>query len=135
MTEPSLSMQAAVRDRLIASTDVTALVPASNILDKNSLPQVFPSIILGEGQVIPDNGIARNRHAVFLDLHIWQKEPGLAQAKAIAGAARAALKDAPWTATGLHVADLQFPMVRFMRDNSGLYSHGVITLKAIVEEV
>ena len=133
--EPSLSLQAAVRDRLTASAGVTALVPADNILDKNSLPQVFPCVVIGEGQVIPDEGIARNRHQVFLDLHIWQKELGLAQAKAIAGAARAALKDRPWTASGLNVADLHFPMVRFMRDNSGLYSHGVITLKALVEEV
>jgi hypothetical protein len=134
MTEPSLAMQAAIRARLVATGAVTSLVPATSILDKNSRPETFPSIIIGEGQTVPDEGLARRRHQVFADLHIWQKEAGLVGAKQIAGAIRDALADTFWNVTGLHVADLHIASSRFLRDPGGLHSHGIITLQASVSE-
>src|SRR5690606_20915740 len=53
MMEPSLALQKAIRARLIGTPAVTALVPAANMLDKNSRPEVFPSIIIGEAQTVP----------------------------------------------------------------------------------
>ena len=133
--EPSLALQAAIRDRLISSSALTSLIPADNILDKNALPLAMPCILLGEGQTIPDAGLARDRHKVFLDLHIWHKEPGLAQSKTVAGAIRDALSDAFWIVPGFDVADLYVTMSRFMRDPDGIHSHGVISLKAQVREL
>lgn len=133
--EPSLAIQAAIRTRLVASSAVTSLVPAASILDRNARPVPFPSIIIGEGQSVPDEGIARNRHEVFADLHIWAAEPGLAQSKTIAGAIRAALADGRWTVPGLHVIDLQIASSRFMRDPDGLHSHGIVSLLFRVMEV
>lgn len=133
--EPSLALQAAIRARLVASSAVTALVPATSILDRNSRPETFPCILIGEGQTVPDEGLARRRHHVFADLHIWQKEPGLVGAKQIAGAIRDALADSFWNVTGLHVVDLHIVSSRFIRDPGGLHSHGVITLQASVLEV
>ncbi|GAB1581730.1 DUF3168 domain-containing protein [Phyllobacterium phragmitis] len=135
MTEPSLALQAAIRARLVATSAVTSLVPASNILDRNSRPETFPCILIGEGQTIPDEGLARTRHHVFADLHIWQKEPGLVGAKQIAGAIRDALSDTFWDVTGLHVADLHIASFRFIRDPGGLHSHGIMTLQTSVVEV
>lgn len=132
--EPSLPIQAAIRSRLTGSSAVTALVPASSIIDRNAGPEGLPAIIIGEGQTVPDSGLARTRHQVYLDLHVWAHEPGLAQAKVIAGAIRAALSDGKLTATGLNVADLQIRMSRFMRDPGGVASHGVLNLLALVEE-
>ena len=135
MTEPSLAMQAAIRARLVATSAVTSLVPATSILDKNSRPEVFPGIIIGEGQTVPDAGLSRTRHQTFFDLHIWATEPGLAVSKQIAGAIRDALADTFWNVPGLHVADLFISSSRFMRDPDGLHSHGVVTLSAFVKEV
>jgi len=135
MTEPSLAMQAAIRARLVAASAVTSLVPATSILDQNSRPETFPSIIIGEGQTVSDEGLARRRHQVFADLHIWQKEAGLVGAKQVAGAIREALADTFWNVTGLHVADLHIASSRFLRDPGGLHSHGIITLQASVSEV
>jgi hypothetical protein len=133
--EPSLELQKAIRVRLAAATAVTSLVPAANIVDRNGSPSTFPCILLGEGQTVAGGDIARLRHDAYLDLHIWQKETGLAFSKQVAGAIREALADARWTAAGLHVADLYVTSSRFMRDPGGVYSHGVISMTANVVEV
>ena len=133
--EASLELQKAIRARLASATAVTSLVPATSIVDRNGTPATFPSIIIGEGQTVPGGDIARRRHDVFLDLHIWQKETGLAFAKQVSGAIRDALTDTQWTATGLHVADLYVTSSRFLRDPSGTYSHAVLSLTANVLEV
>lgn len=133
MTEPSLALQALVRSRLIGSTDLVALVPADHVLDKNVRPEVFPAIIIGEGMTLPDDGLARDRFAVTLDVHVWAEEPGLATVKTISAHARAALV-LPFVVPGFHVADLRFASTRFMRD-PGPYGHGVITVEAIMKEI
>lgn len=136
MTEPSLDLQKAIRARLVATSAVTALVPAAHVLDKNSRPEVYPSVIVGEGQTVMGDGLARNRSTVFADLHIWQTEPGLAQAKAIAGAVRQAFIAPLWTLDNHHVADLFITASRFMRDPDGIHSHAVVNIEAqLVERV
>jgi hypothetical protein len=130
MIEPSLAMQRAIRTRLIAVDAVKVLVPAPNVLDQNGLPAVFPCILIGEGQVVPGDGLGFNRHVVYADLHVWQTEPGLAQVKAIVGAIRGAFSEPFYTIDGHHVADLLITSTRFMRDPDGLHSHAVISVEA-----
>ena len=132
--EPSLALQLAIRARLVASSAVIALVPATSIRDANGIPSVFPCILLGEGQTVPGGNIARTSHEVFADLHIWQKESSLAFSKSVAGAIRAALTDSRWNVPGLHVADLHVTSSRFLRDPGGQHSHAVLSLSAIVLE-
>jgi hypothetical protein len=51
-------------------------VPASSILDRNERPAPSPSIVIGEGQSVDENdSLSRNLTRVYLDLHIWKKEP------------------------------------------------------------
>jgi hypothetical protein len=135
MMEPSLALQKAIRARLIATSAVTALVPAANVLDKNNRPEVFPSIIIGEGQTVPGDGLARNRHTVFADLHLWASEAGLMQAKAIAGGIRQAFAAPFYTIDGHHVADLHITSTRFLRDPDGQHSHGIVTIEADLVEL
>lgn len=135
MTEPSLPLQAAIRARLVATSAVTALVPAASILDRNARPVPFPSIIIGEGLTVPDDGLARHRYEAFADLHIWATEAGLTVSKQIAGAVRQALSDGPLTVSGFHVADLRIASARFMRDPDTIHSHGVVSLEARLAEL
>jgi len=134
MSDPSLELQKAIRSRLAASSAVTVLVPTTAIVDRNSRPEVFPCIVIGEGQTVADEGLARTRTLAFADLHIWKSEPGLAGCKAIAGAIRSALTDAIWTLNGFHVADLYVSSSRFLRDPDGLHSHGIVSLQAALVE-
>lgn len=132
--EPSLALQAAIRARLVSSSALLALVPAANVRDANGKPSVFPCVLIGEGQTVPGGDVARRRHDVFADLHIWQKEPGVVFSKQVAGAVRAALSDRRWSIAGLHVADLQITGSRFLRDPGGECSHGIVSLSAVVLE-
>lgn len=133
MTEPSLALQALVRSRLVAAADLVALVPADHVLDKNVRPEVFPCILIGEGMTLPDDGLARDRFAVTLDVHVWAEQPGLAVVKTISAHARAALVLPPFVVPGFHVADLRFASTRFMRDPAG-YGHAVVTIEALMKE-
>jgi len=135
MMEPSLALQKAIRARLIGTPAVTALVPAANVLDKNSRPEVFPSIIIGEAQTVPGDGLARTRYTVFADLHLWQTEPGLAFVKGVAGALWGAFRTPFYTIDGHHVADLHITSSRFIRDPDGLHSHGIISVEAQLVEL
>ncbi len=131
-----LAFQKAVRARLVATAGVTALVPASAILDVNQRPAPDPSIIIGEGQAIEGERIDRRDQQLALDLHAWNKEPGLAGVKAIAGAIRTAIHSGRFDATdGIHVADCRVSRTRFLRDPDGETAHGVVTVEAVVCEV
>lgn len=99
--EPSLALQSAIRARIVAASSVTSLVPTSSILDVNKQPGTFPAIIIGEAQTLPDDGLARDRHEVSFDLHLWAQEPGTTFIKQVAGAVRGALSDTLWNVPGL----------------------------------
>ncbi|MEO9340467.1 DUF3168 domain-containing protein [Mesorhizobium sp. SB112] len=133
--EPSLALQAALRARLVVSSAVTAIIPATAIVDRNATPALDHSIVIGEGQTIPDDGVARNRHEVLADLHIWRREPGTVGAKQVVGAIRNALNDGPLTMAGYHVADLRIASTRFLRDPGGLHSHAILSLECRLIEV
>jgi hypothetical protein len=133
--EPILPLQAAIRSQLIADGNVTALVPANSILDQNQRPSVIPALLLGEGQTIPDEGLARDRFQVFLDLHVWTEEPGTAVSKQIVGAIRNCLYDWTPSAAGLEVADLYVESTRFMRDPDTVHAHAIMSLTARVRAI
>ncbi|WP_353641965.1 DUF3168 domain-containing protein [Mesorhizobium sp. WSM2239] len=133
--EPSLDLQKSLRNRLVATSAVTALVPATSILDRNARPELDNAIIIGEGQTLPDEGLARHRHQAFADLHIWRKEVGLAGSKQIAGAIRDALNDGPLTLDHFRIADLRIASTRFLRDPDGIHSHAVMSLEARLVEL
>lgn len=135
MTEPSLPLQAAIRARLVASSAVTSIIPATAIVDRNATPMLDHSIVIGEGQTVPGAGISRKRHEVFADLHIWRKETGLVGAKQVVGAIRDALNDGPLSVAGFHVVDLRIASSRFLRDPGGLHSHAVLSLECRLAEV
>ena len=135
MSEPSLDLQKAIRARLAASSAVTSLVPATAIMDRNWRPEVFPCILIGEGQTLAPEGLARSRFVVYADLHLWQSDPSLSSVKTIASAVRDALADGPRALDGFYVADLFVHGSRFMRDPDGVHSHGVMTLSATLVEL
>lgn len=134
MMEPSLEVQKLIRLRLVATSALTALVPASSIVDRSGIPSTFPSILVGEGQTVAEEGLSRRRHVTYFDIHVWAKETGLVTVKQIAGTIRDALFDSIWTIPGLHVADFCVTGSRFIRNPNGWHSHAIIGLQAFVVE-
>jgi hypothetical protein len=132
----SLALQKAIRARLVGSTAVTALVPSSSILDRNSRPAPDPSVILGEDQEIDEGRIDRNAVRIYSTLHVWKKELGLTGVKAIAGAIKTAVNgDDFGNVDGFHITGCHLSGSRFMRDPDGETAHGVITIEALMTEV
>lgn len=128
----STAVQKALRARFVATPGVVALVPAANILDRNSRPAPDPSIVLGEDQVVDEGRIARDVVRVYSTVHVWKKEPGLVGAKAIADAIRQAMRQPLAPPQGYHFGDSSVASERFLRDPDGETSHGVITIESIV---
>lgn len=130
MGEPTLPLQAAIRARLLDSEAVMMLVPPDNVRDWTAAPPVSHSIVIGEGQ-----SVFSDYHAnAYFNLHIWVKEPGLRIAKEIADAAINAIDGQRWTVPGLFVSDMGVDGTRYLRDPAGEFSHGIISVRAIVQE-
>lgn len=137
--DPARTLQYAIRDRLVNTATVTALVPATSILDLSSRPELFPSIILGETQsMLGQDLLNRSVSAVFLNLHIWTREKGMTSVHEIMGSIRKAMRtsrhfntpDADYSVCDAYIEDS-----RTMRDPDGASAHGVITVKGLVQEL
>lgn len=138
MSDASQAVSNALRARLIASASVTALVPASNIVDRNARPILDPAIIIGEDQVVDATAsIMRDYVRVYSTLHLWKKEPGLSGVKAISGAIRRALGRI--TRLDLNhpdfaCSDCKVDSTRFLRDPDGVTAHGIVVINSLVHE-
>jgi hypothetical protein len=133
MTEPSLALQKAIRERLVATGSVTGLVPADSILDRNAQPEVFPCVLLGEGQTLNVDEYDIFHPRVHVDVHVWVQENSLTGAKTIVDAIREALKDGQLSADGFRVLNVSTG-ARFLRDPRGDLSHAVFGIDVIMLE-
>lgn len=130
MTEPSLALQTAIRARLLATPEVTALVEPAAIRDGDTRPDAFPSIILGAAQARVDGHYGSYRNTtVFMDLHIWGDT--LEAAKIVgAAASRALFLELP--VPGFDTTDgLRTERSIYMHDPAG-YGHGIVSLRALM---
>ncbi|WJR76011.1 DUF3168 domain-containing protein [Bradyrhizobium sp. NP1] len=132
--EPSYDLQKAIRSRLLASEELTALVPPDNILDTNGRPERMPAVIFGEGQTV----YRRFDSTTHATLHVWFQEPGLTQAKAAVSAIVQALRVDAQISGALILDnfvchDLMVTQTRFVRDPHGSFSHGIVTVAGIMK--
>lgn len=131
-----LAIQKAIYKRLTTTSEVLSLVPLTNILDRNQLPNVDPLILIGNDQLVEDGSdVRRCIWRVFSTLDIWKVENGLTGSKAISGAIRQAIRNGkPELDTGYHCVDWYVSTTRFLRDPDGEHSHGVLTIESLVLE-
>jgi hypothetical protein len=130
---PDLALQKAVLARLAASGEVTALVPVDAMVDAHGIPQRFPSIVMGEGQVVREPLTLEARHRrIYATLHVWTKS--MPVARAIAGAVTAAVEHLPIQLESGHRAiSTVVRDARFLRDPDGETAHGIITVDCLAE--
>lgn len=135
MIEPTLALQTAIGDALVASPAVTALVDPANIRAGSSRPDKLPSIMMAGGQTIFLGNASGAQYVarVFLDLHIWAIEDGADAAKAIGFAVSNVLKEAPGAA-GFSFDEFSLPSIRWMRDPEPekAFTHGVLTVECVM---
>lgn len=135
MLEPTLALQIAVREKLISTPDLTALVDARNIRSGSMRPDNLPCLILTAISTGNLGYAAGNQYAAqcLLDLHVWALDDGKDAAWQIGFAACNALRDAPET-SGFSIDEWEKPVVRWMRDPDPDKNlcHGIISLNAII---
>ncbi|MER9820312.1 DUF3168 domain-containing protein [Mesorhizobium sp. M0129] len=133
MSEASLAAQKFLRALFIGRAALTALVPADNIFDRNSRPEIFPCISLGEGQFVADDAGCIQAGDVYATLHVWTAENGFAACKNIVGEIRRAVREADDVVDGFALA-ATFQDAIYLRDPDGVHSHGVVTIRLLAED-
>lgn len=133
MSEASLAAQRLAVVGMRARPHLTALVPATNIFDRNERPEVFPCVIVGEAQTVGDDATCIVAAEVFLTIHVWTAENGMVGCKSIAGEIQRALRSLSGLQDGWQ-CDFNFEDARYLRDPDGLHSHGVVTFRVLAED-
>lgn len=134
MTEPSLALQIAIRNRLITTPAVAALVPAAHIRDGR--PEAYPAILFGTPQTVLAGRTGAWRQVwVYLDLHIWALESGTETVRQIGNEVDRALI-APLDVPGFELIPGNFTVegLRAFRDPGDKHGHGVMTVSALLGE-
>lgn len=134
MGEPSLALQKAIRARLTVSAGVTALVPAEAIIDRSGAPELERCVMIGEGQTVFADRYRTFHSSTYADLHVWVKEPGLVIAKQIGGAIIDAVDSQRFNIDRMFVSGMVVTGSRYLRDPRGEYSHGIVSIRAVVQE-
>lgn len=136
MLDPALAFQTAIRAALVASTDVSALLPVDYIRAGASRPDKLPSIILADAQTEFLGCAAGSQRLarVYLILHVWAQEDGADTARQIGTAVYQALQFGPADNADISLDEWQQPRVVWLRDPKPELSltHGVMTLEAVV---
>lgn len=134
MSEPSLELQREIYQALIASDALeTAMGGTVRAYDRVPPAPTFPYISFAEAQVL-DNGntCEQNLFEIFVDLHVWSRTVGMAEAKTISGAIRSVML-AIEIAADWKVAIVEFQSSRHMNDPDGLTVHSVNTYRFLLE--
>lgn len=134
MTEPSLELQRAMFQALIASEALkTAMGGTVRAYDRVPPSPVAPYITIAEAQVL-DNGntCEPDMFEIFHDLHVWSRAVGMAEAKTISGVLRAVML-ALEIATDWKVTVVEAQQARHMMDPDGLTTHSVNTFRFLLE--
>lgn len=131
MAEASLALQRSLRTAFAAHGTLSALV-GGRIFDTSSKPTEFPTVVIGEDQVVNDAAHGYEGSEVFATVHVWSRDSGMTQTKNIVGAMREALPGAIETVDGHRIAHVHFEGARYLRDPDGQTRHGVVTIRALV---
>jgi hypothetical protein len=134
MLEPSLALQAALKELLTADPAVGALVAADSIRDGGMRPDKLPAILFSNGTVqMLGYGSGRQFHArVFMDLHIWALSDGPDHAKAIGFAVANALLEGPDDGEDFQFDEFDHVRTVWPRDPDPRFGHGVLSVEAVI---
>lgn len=131
MSDPSLPLQ----DALIKALRADGVLPAvdKRVYDQPPSSAVYPYVSLGDDQVLPDKAGCVDGVEIFLQVDVWSRKQGYAEAKQIGAAIIAALDDQPLEVDGFNVTVLELSAAQYLRDPDGQTRHGAITFRALLE--
>ena len=136
MTSPALELQKSVITDLKAHAPLMEIV--KGIYDRVDITNggpAFPYISWGPEQYLPQYADCVNEVEVSIQLDVWSREVGYPQCKTICDLVKRRIHNRALTLADNAFVTIAVETIRFLRDPDGLTSHGVITIKAIIEEI
>lgn len=134
MSEPTLELQKAVIAKLLSSGPLMALVN-DRVFDDVPPGAGFPRITYGDEDIVADDFDCVVSNIVFLPIHIWSTTVGKPQCKEIAGMVRNILHEEELSLDGFALLSLHHDTTRYLRDPDGKTNHGVVTFRAMIDEL
>jgi hypothetical protein len=110
----ALAVQKAVRDALIADTQLMSLI--TGVFDFVDERQPYPYIETGHAVETPDNAHDRHSSSTLVTLHIWSQGRGFAEALTIAARVIQALDHTPLTVVGHTHTWTRFVTLQTLKD-------------------
>lgn len=139
MADPALALQTAVELALRASAALAAAMGGTVRLYPLAPPDnaPFPYVVIGEDQILDDETACLASSEAYTTVHCWARDvdavsASRAQAKAMAGAVRAALNTA-LTLEGFSVVDHRFEEARHLTDPDRRTAHAVVTHRFLID--
>lgn len=137
MSEPALELQRAIYQALIASPALNSAMGGTVRAFDRVPPRgaTFPYLTISEAQLL-DDGVAceDDMFEAFVDLHVWSRIVGQAEAKTISGIIRAEMM-ALTLAADWQIKVSRVQATRHMNDPDGLTAHSVITCRFLLEPI
>lgn len=130
----SVALQKLIRDRLIASASVSALI-GQRVYDAPLNPVSWPYVTFGPSDYAPDDYDCIDGRIEAQQLDVWSKAmDGKAECKRICDAIKAALHDFSAEPDVGALVSLRVVLVRVMDDPEPGIFHGIVTVEANLEE-
>jgi len=131
----SNAFQTLIFQRLTTFAPLVALI-GTRVYDQPAAGAVAPYITFGPSDVVPQDVDCIDGRIETLQLDVWSEaQDGKRECKAICDAVRAALhRFAAEPVTGALV-EMEIELTRVLDDPDGRTSHGVVQVRAMLEEV
>lgn len=130
----SVSLQTFIRARLLAMPAVTALV-GERVFDAPKNPVDYPYVTFGPSDYVPDDIECIDGRIETQQIDIWSKAlDGKAEAKRICDAIKGALHDHDAEPAVGALVSLRVTLVRVMDDPQPGIFHGIVDVRAQIEE-
>ena len=121
-------VQKAVFDALTA----TPAIAGGNVFDRVPPDAPFPRVTIGDEQVVDAGNSCSDGWEVFCDIHVWSRAVGRVECKELMAEAAERLS-AIETITGFDLVLSDLDGTRMFIEPDGLTSHGVITIRFVID--
>jgi hypothetical protein len=136
MSSASLELQKAIIGDLKAHGPLMAIIAGVyDRVDTSNGGPAFPYLSWGPEQDLPVEADCIALAEISIQLDVWSRAVGYPECKTICDLVKRRLHNRNFTFVDNAFVQIHVEMLRYMRDPDGLTSHGVMTLKATVEEL
>lgn len=134
MTEPSVELQRGIYQALITSEALkVAMGGTVRAYDSVEPDAVFPYVTFADDQALDDgNSCDAERYEYFVDIHVWSRTVGMAEAKTLTGIIRSIMLGLE-VLNGWQIPIRDIQARRHFTDADGLTTHGVLTARLLLE--